>query len=188
VTQTALPSVHSEVEQPTSSWWRTRRGVQPTLQLPFDRPHCEPQRYTPSTTEIFLPESVRASLKGLAERAGCRLDAATLAVFAVLLHGYTGENDLCIATDAPNRFILLCDLAEDPSFLALLARVQSTLGDSAAHPLPEHGDIDADLTAQRVAPTFSAAPQGCGAFNRGCVVGRGGRIGEAHRGCFRFCV
>ena len=59
-----------------------------------------------------------------------------------------------------------------------------TTGNAAA----EHGYIDADVAAQRVARTFSGKPRGCGAGNRGCVVGRGGRIGEAHRCCFRFCV
>jgi non-ribosomal peptide synthetase component F len=91
----------------------------------------------------------------------------TLAAFGVLLHFYTGQEDLLVASPAANRtrlgtegvlglfanlLVLRVELAGDPSFREILERVRaSTLAAFA------HQDLPIEILVERLQPVRDAA-------------------------------
>jgi amino acid adenylation domain-containing protein len=131
-----------------AAWRRRLVGLPGALELPADRPRPEVQTFRGSRQTLDIPASVLASLKnaGQAERATPFM--ALLAGFLVLLQRYTGREDLVVGTPIANRdrmetegligffvntLVLRGDLAGDPGFRDLLARVRETTLEAFAH-------------------------------------------------------
>ena len=122
------------------AYWRERLGGDlPPLELPSDRPRPPlPSHRGVQRTTVLPPESAEA-LRALSRREGATLFMVLLAAFQALLHRYGGQQDLAVGTPIAGRnrveiegligffvnsLVVRVDLAGDPGFLALLARVR----------------------------------------------------------------
>jgi amino acid adenylation domain-containing protein len=135
------------VESHLAYWRRALDGVV-GLELPFDRPRPAAQGFR-STTETFeLSESLTKSLRALGRREGATLFMTLLAAFKVLLHFYTGQEDLSVGSAVANRtrkelenlvgcflnlVVLRTSLSGDPTIRQLLGRVGEVCLEAFAH-------------------------------------------------------
>ncbi|MGH7722417.1 MAG: non-ribosomal peptide synthetase [Candidatus Dormibacteria bacterium] len=131
--------------------WRGRLEGVPTLQLPLDHPRPAHQRFRGGMEAIHVPRELADRLRLLSREAGATLFQVIAAAFAVLLHDYSGQEDVVFATVTDLRrrpdleavvgycltpLVLRADLSEDPSFTEVLRRVRSELIDALDHHLP----------------------------------------------------
>jgi amino acid adenylation domain-containing protein len=135
------------------AYWRERLAGAPTdLVLPMDRPRPAVPTFRGTTEFLDLPAPVSAGLLAEARRAEATPFMVLLALFAALLGRHGGQDDLLIGTPIANRqrpevegligffantLVLRTDLAGDPTFRELLARVREVaLGAQAHQDLP----------------------------------------------------
>eukprot|EP00742_Colponemidia_sp_Colp-10_P012507 GILJ01014062.1.p1 GENE.GILJ01014062.1~~GILJ01014062.1.p1 ORF type:complete len:1671 (+),score=278.21 GILJ01014062.1:31-5013(+) len=120
----------------------------PVMQLPIDKPRPPVQTYKGTSHLIVLPAAVTSALKALAHREAQTLYAVLLASFHVLLHKYSGQDDIIVGSpmacrnkldveDVVGYFVnpvpLRANLAGDPSFVQFLSRVRETVLGALMH-------------------------------------------------------
>jgi amino acid adenylation domain-containing protein len=142
------------------AYWTAHLSGAPTLlQLPTDRPRAATPSYRADSLSFVIEADVVTALNGLAQTQGATLYMAVLSAFAVLLSRYSGQSDLVIGSPIANRthpaldgligffvntLALRIDLAAQPSFVELLARVRETTLAAYAHQdAPFEGVIEA---------------------------------------------
>ncbi|HEX4966051.1 MAG TPA: amino acid adenylation domain-containing protein [Thermoanaerobaculia bacterium] len=129
-------------------WRRQLAGAPAVLPLPTDRPRPPVQTSRGAERIFAVPADLAESLRALARHEGVTLFMATLAVFDVLLHRYSGETDLVVGSGVANRrrpetegmigmivntLVLRADLSGRPAFRELLGRVRRVCLDAYAH-------------------------------------------------------
>lgn len=135
-----------------SYWKRQLASPLPIMKLPTDRPRPSVQSSRGSRQPFALSYEVSDSLELLSQREDCTLFMTLLAGFTVLLHRYTGQDDVIVGTNIANRnrtelekligfFVNMLPLrtqcGDNPSFRQLLKRVREvTLGAYAHQDLP----------------------------------------------------
>lgn len=136
-------------------YWRAQLDGQPgVLTLPTDRPRPAVQTYRGALHRFDLDRRISAGLKQIGRAAGATPYMTLLAAYAVLLHRYSGHDDVVIGSPfacreragltgvvgyLANPVPLRVDLREDPSFTAVLSQVKDTVLGALAHqdyPLP----------------------------------------------------
>lgn len=80
------------------AYWRTHLAGASPLRLPLTRPRPLTQRFRGSTTSVDVPAGTVEQLQSLARRSECTLFTVLISAFAALLHRYTGQDDLLLAT------------------------------------------------------------------------------------------
>ncbi|MGI8776226.1 MAG: AMP-binding protein [Acidimicrobiales bacterium] len=129
------------------AWWRDHLAGAPfCLQLPIDDPARAEGSPQPSAQPVTveLPDELHAGVRVLARRHRATPFMTMLAAFEVLVHHYTGQDDLLMASVVANRnrpelepmigcftkkILLRQDMAGDPTFTEVLARTRvSVLG------------------------------------------------------------
>lgn len=136
------------LDAPLAYWKKKLGGTLPVLNLPTDRPRPSMQRFNGAMQPLALPERLTGALNALAQREGCTLFMLLLAAFKLLLHRYSGQDDIIVGSPVAGRqrpeteplvgffvntLALRTDLAGDPSFRELLARVRTTALEALAH-------------------------------------------------------
>jgi amino acid adenylation domain-containing protein len=136
------------VQEQIDYWTAQLAGAPERLELPGDRPRPSAQSYRGSWYEARVAAQEAAPLRELANQQGVSLFMVLLAGFKVLLHRYTGVEDLVVGAPvsgrnheeiAPllgffsNTLALRTDLSGDPSFAELLERVRETMLGALAH-------------------------------------------------------
>lgn len=130
--------LRSPAGQAQCDYWRSRLAELPVLRLPGDtRRHGPVGEVIQEIFTVPAPETARLRAVGREERA--TLYMALLSVFAMLLHTWSGQEDLPVGCPEAGRirpelstvigpcidaFILRCDLSGNPSFRNVLARVR----------------------------------------------------------------
>ena len=130
-------------------YWRNQlAGAPPTLELPTDRPRPATQTHRGAMVSWTLPASLTNSLREFSKREGFTLFMTLLAAFEVLLHRYTGQNDIVIGTPTAGRnrsevenligffintLVLRTKLTGKSSFRELLRQVREVALDAYAH-------------------------------------------------------
>ncbi|MBO0799985.1 MAG: AMP-binding protein, partial [Blastocatellia bacterium] len=129
-------------------WKRKLGGALTALQLPTDRPRPAVQRFRGANESMRLGSVLSRSLKAFSQREGVTLFMVLLAAFEVLLHRYTGQDDIIIGSPIANRnrieieglvgffvntLALRTDLSGDPSFRELVSRVREVALEASAH-------------------------------------------------------
>ena len=133
-------------------WHEELRGMQPVLDLPADQPRPAVQTYRGASVALRFGPDFVAGLRGLAAASGATLYMTLLAGFQVVLHRWSGQEDLTVGSVVAGRgmpgiarvvgyFVnpvaVRGDLSGAPSFAAFLGRVRrAVLGalDHAGYP------------------------------------------------------
>ncbi len=125
------------------AYWKQRlEPPLPVLRLPFDRRPPPVRTYRVARLPWNVDEDLCEALHALSRRETVTMFMLLLAAFQALLTGYTGQDDVCVATMMANRertetepliglfantVILRSDLSGNPSFRKLLKRVRETV-------------------------------------------------------------
>jgi amino acid adenylation domain-containing protein len=145
--------LQGEVLEDLVSWWRERLADFPlALESPTDRPRRAVMRMRGGRRRLSVSRELSEALRALARQEGATLFMTVLAAVAALLHRGSGQERLILGANNANRnrpeiqpvigtFLTQIpfplDLAGDPTFRELLARVrQSALGVFAHQDLP----------------------------------------------------
>src|ERR1051326_2976117 len=108
----------------------------------------EGAEFAGATQEFVLDGQLTGQLKVLAEEQGCTLFMVLLAAFKILMHRYTGQNDICVGSPIANRqyqetegligmfvntLALRSRVEGEDRFTALLAQVKATCLEAYEH-------------------------------------------------------
>ena len=134
---------------PQLSYWRERlRDLPRTTEMPTDRPRPAKQTFAGSSRNFKLDLAAATGLRELTRSAGATLFMSLFAVYAALVSRHAGQTDVAVGTPVADRgrpelanqigffvntLVLRVDLSDDPSFLALLARVRETASGALAN-------------------------------------------------------
>ncbi|MFA7942969.1 non-ribosomal peptide synthase/polyketide synthase [Pseudomonas brenneri] len=137
-----------EQERQLAYWQDKLGGEQPVLELPTDFPRPALQSFAGASCRLILDEALAESLKTLAKRENTTLFVLLLASFQVLLHRYSGQEDIRVGVPVANRGraeierligffvntqVLKADIDGQGSFIELLRQVRQTAQDAQAH-------------------------------------------------------
>ncbi|MDQ6783745.1 MAG: condensation domain-containing protein [Actinomycetota bacterium] len=131
------------------AWWReTLAGAPLTTQLPVGAPDRVRPRGPSRPVSLTVPRELSGRIRALARHGRATPFITLLAAFEVLLHRWSGEDDLLIATVVANRdersaqdlvgcftkkVPLRLRLEGDPTFLELVSHVRQRLFGALAH-------------------------------------------------------
>ena len=136
-----------------AAYWRARlTPPPPVLELPADLPRPAIQTFNGAIEIFVMPPAVVDALRRLGREQGVTLFMILLAAVDVLLHRYTGLDDVAVGTPIANRtdvesegvvglfantLVLRTDVSGDPTVRELLRRVRDVaLGAYAAQEFP----------------------------------------------------
>ncbi|MCP6758271.1 MAG: amino acid adenylation domain-containing protein [Fischerella sp. CENA71] len=138
-----------EVQQKQLDYWKQQlAGAPPLLELPTDYPRPPEQTFAGATQEFQIDAHLTSQLVALSQKSGVTLFMTLLTAFAVLLHRYSGQDDLCIGSPFANRdrretnsligffvntLVLRTQIAGNPSFSQLLEKIRSVVWDAHAN-------------------------------------------------------
>ena len=143
-------------------WRQTLSDGAPSLELPTDRPRRAQPTFSGGVETCTIPGALLARIKELARNEGATPYMILLAVFQVLLHRYSGQDEVVVggATNTRGRpklesligyflnaVVYRTRVAGDPSFREFLASVRSTVLGALAH-----SDIPFDAIVRELAP------------------------------------
>jgi hypothetical protein len=92
-----------EGERLWAYWQKQLAGQLPMLELPADRPRPPLPTYRGASYDFHLNDELSLRLKALAKAQGATLYMVLLAVFQMLLHHHTGQDDLLIGSPMLGR-------------------------------------------------------------------------------------
>ena len=129
-------------------WKKQLGGAPPLLELPIDHPRPTMQTFHGAHQSLRLSKPISAGLKALSRQQGVTLFMTLIAAFKILLHSYTGQDDIIIGSPIANRnrleiegligffvntLVLRTDLSGDPNFREVLRRVREVCLGAYAH-------------------------------------------------------
>lgn len=129
-------------------WKHQLAGDLPTLNLPVAGPRPPVQTYVGREHPFEIDAAVLLELRQLASTHGVTLYMTMLAAFEVLLHRYTGQQDIVLGTPVDNRsgvefektigyyvnpVVLRTSVSDDVSFPQLLQRVRKVVLGALEH-------------------------------------------------------
>ena len=127
-----------ELERQGNFWRNTLQRPLPTLELPADRPRPPRLSGRGLHEHIHIPRDLTSRLRSFSQGHGVTVFETLLAGFAVLLHSYSGQDDIIVGSPVANRtrtelenligyFVNVLpfrvDLRGNPSFQELAKRV-----------------------------------------------------------------
>ncbi len=131
------------------AYWRKQlAGELSVLNLPTDRPRPLVQTYCGASCNFKLSEQITQRLKELMQAERSTLFMLLLASFQVLLHRYTGQEDILVGSPMSGRMqrefagvvgyfvnpvVLRANLSGNPSFKAFLSQVRQTVLAAIVH-------------------------------------------------------
>jgi Condensation domain len=150
-----------------SAYWKQQLAGAPALRLPADRPR--PATSTGKGTRYPVAPRMEdlQQIKDLSKASGTTPFRGACAAFVVLLHCYSGQEDISIGSPvAPplrpgmdgaigffvNTLVLRIDLSGDPTFRELMLRVHRVVQQAI-----EHADLTLDKLVEAVRPPREAS-------------------------------
>ncbi|MGZ4122977.1 MAG: non-ribosomal peptide synthetase, partial [Tumebacillaceae bacterium] len=138
-----------EVLEEQMGYWKQQLGGEvPLLQLPTDHPRPAVRSFRGGSELFNLPTALTNQLQSLAQREGVTMYMLLLSAFQVLMHRYSGQDDILVGSPIANRnrgeiegligffvntLVLRGDLSGNPTFQDVLKRVRKTTIDAYAH-------------------------------------------------------
>lgn len=129
-------------------YWRRELADLPQLELPTDRPRPAMPSFAGGRSYFEIEESTTETLRALGRREGATLFMVLLAGFQILLHRYSGQDDIAVGTPIAGRnqvdlegligffvntLVIRGRLGGDPTFRAMLGRLRETALNAFAH-------------------------------------------------------
>src|SRR5436305_3223702 len=127
-------------------WQKQLAGVHTALELPSDRPLPPTPSYRGAKFPFVLSQELTKHLKRVSQHADVSLDMLLMTALLVLLHRYTGQNDMLLGNISwrneqaqgtmglfLNTLIVRAYLTGNPTFDALLAQVRKVVLEAQAH-------------------------------------------------------
>lgn len=148
-------------------WRRELAGDLPFLDLPTARPRPPVQTYAGASCGFRLDAELVKRFRAVTASAEATLFMGLLAVFQVLLHRYTGQDDILVGSPISarsraefeeivgcffNTMILRADFSSDLTFAAFLARLREKVLGAL-----DHQDYPSHLLAERLQPARDPA-------------------------------
>lgn len=136
------------LEKSLAYWRQQLRGPLPVLELPVDFPRTVAPMSRGASQVVMLPRPLTQALKSLGQQEGATLFMTLLAAFQVLLHRWTGQEDIVVGSAVAGRrkvelerligffvntLVFRGDLVGNPTFRELLARVREMSLAALAH-------------------------------------------------------
>ena len=143
-------------------WRKHLAGGPPPLELPTDGVRPAVQSFRGDQHTFTLRGSLTSALKRLSQREGVTLFATLLSAFKVLLHRYSGQEDIAIGTAIStrrnteverllgvflNRIVVRTTIAESQSFREVLSGVQRAVIEGLSH-----GDVPFHVLVKELSP------------------------------------
>ena len=142
-------------------WQQKLSGNLPVLELPTDRRRPPVQTYRGASFVFKLTEEMTVRLEEMAKAENTTVFTLLLATFQVLLHRYTGAEDILVGSPFAGRqhkftravghfansIVLRGNLADNPTFKAFLAQIRQTVLEAIAHQ-----DYPISLLVERLQP------------------------------------
>jgi amino acid adenylation domain-containing protein len=158
------------MSQHLSFWKRQLADVPVVLEMPLDRPRPPAQSFRGQRLRRYFDAPLVQPLKDLSRREGATLFMTLLAAWQVLLHRYSGQDDVTVGSPVANRsvpalegligclvnnVVLRGNLAGNPSFREFLARTKQSTLDAF-----DHCELPFDVLVEGLNPrrTASHAP------------------------------
>lgn len=151
--------LQGDVLETQLSYWKKQLANLPVLNLPTERSHAAIQTFRGKRQIRNVSETLNKELEALNRLEGVTQFMSLVAAFQVLLHYYTGQDDIAVGTDVANRnraeiegligffvnqLVLRTDLSGDPRFRELLGRVrEAALAAYAYQDLPFNKLVEA---------------------------------------------
>jgi amino acid adenylation domain-containing protein len=142
-------SLSGELLDDQIDYWKKRlSGAPASLDLPTDRPRPPKQTFEGTSQTVPIPKELMRDLRVSAHRQQATLFMIMLAAFKVLLHRYTGAEDIVVGVPIAGRsrveledligffvntLVLRTDLYHNPRFCDLLAQVREVALRAFAH-------------------------------------------------------
>ncbi|MGN7996499.1 non-ribosomal peptide synthase/polyketide synthase [Chitinophaga sp. 22308] len=158
-----------EVLDTRLEYWKKQLESVAPLNLPTDRTRPVVQSRRGSMASFKIENILKEQLKQLAQQQDVTLFMTLLAAFKVLLHRYSGQDDICVGSPVAGRIqqevegligffvntlALRSDLGNNPSFTALLQQVkETTLGAYDHQEVPFEKIVDAVVTSRDLSRT-----------------------------------
>jgi len=92
-----------QVNEQLLYWQRQLSGAPMTLDLPTDKPRPAKQSFRGARQTLLLPPGLSQGLRELSRNEQATLFMTMLAAFNVLLHRYTGQEDILVGSPIANR-------------------------------------------------------------------------------------
>lgn len=136
------------LEKSLAYWKKQLGGTLPVLELPVDHPRTVAPMSRGAAQTVMLPRPLTNALKALGQQEGATLFMTLLAAFQVMLHRWTGQEDIVVGSVVAGRrkvelekligffvntLVFRGDLTGSPSFRELLGRVRETSLAALAH-------------------------------------------------------
>ncbi len=153
-----------EGERLSDYWHRQLAGDLPTLDLTTDRPRPLTQTYRGASHVFKVRPTLIRQLKALAQTHGATLYMILLAAFAALLHRYTEQEEILIASPTAGRekaefaevigyfvnpVVIRTHVSRDLSFASFLDQVRQTALDAFEHQNYPFARLVQDLQSSR---------------------------------------
>jgi amino acid adenylation domain-containing protein len=136
------------VETPLGYWRKQLDGPLPRLELPVDHPRTVAPMSRGAAQSVTLPKPLTQALKSLGQQEGATLFMTLLAAFQVLLHRWTGQDDIVVGSVVAGRrkvelekmigffvntIVFRGDVAGNPTFRELMVRAREVSLAALAH-------------------------------------------------------
>jgi amino acid adenylation domain-containing protein len=136
------------LDEQLNYWKKQLAGSSFALELPTDFSRPPVQTYHGAALSVEIPKDLTDRLRALSQREGATLYMTLLAAFQVLLHRYSGQDDLLVASPSAGRdgvemetmigffvntMALRGNLAGNPTFRTLLHQIRETALGAFAH-------------------------------------------------------
>jgi hypothetical protein len=174
--------LHGAALEREVGYWRRALADLPALDLLTDRPRPPVQDHRGGRDVFEVDASTLAALRALGRREGATLFMVLVAAFHVLLHRYTGQEDLAVGVPIAGRnkpeleeligffvntMVLRGDLRGEPSFVAYLARVRQVALDAYSHQ-----DVPFEKLVEVLAPAATCRAIRCSRWRSRCRTTR----------------
>lgn len=156
--------LQGEVLEKQLSYWKTQLADLNVLELPLDKPRPKQPSFRGARATIHLSAALTRGLKTLSQQQNVTLFMTLLAALQVLLHRYSGQDDIVVGTAIAGRnrqelenligffvntLALRTDLSGTPSFSQLLSWVREICLKAYAHQDLPFEKLVAELQVQR---------------------------------------
>ncbi|NRS16242.1 amino acid adenylation domain-containing protein [Brevibacillus sp. HB1.4B] len=141
--------LQGEVLEKQLSYWRETLGKESSaLELPVDRTRPPIQTFQGGSLKLQIPSSLSHAMKALSEQENATLYMVLITALKILLHRYSGQNDIRVGVPVANRnrvemenlvgffvntLVLKTDVSGNQSFRELLSRVRETANSAYRH-------------------------------------------------------